>query len=449
MINLPPLHSTKRIEAKAIPAILKSWQIGAIFESRAHTSSNATGELLLQIGQHLIDAKTKTPISAGENLTLQVNSLGERPLLKILNSPVKTDAITLLLRQAIPDNDSIQKLFNQLSLIKTLAPDLSLNKSTAPINLPNSNYTEIKTFIKHISTLIELPLQSDNISSKSIRHFLQQSGFNFENQLANQKIPSKNLKLELFQLKESVKQLLNHADYSGLDNKQASIKNLINDNQLSTLASFILYKIPPADKSLITSLINTPTSFNIDDINESQRFLFQSIKNMSSVKNNQLKQWIQFLPALAELKQLVDQSINTITNHQLVSVQAESDSAFMVLFNLLVAKTPDWIDVFNIQLSKEENNDDEDKHWKVTIQLEMPKLGKIEAKLILVKEKMHAAVTSQSNITHQLVQEHIGILKSALAIAGFDVETISCKQETIKPLGNLPKGHSPLLDDKA
>ena len=101
------------------------------------------------------------------------------------------------------------------------------------------------------------------------------------------------------------------------------------------------------------------------------------------------------------------------------------------------------------QLSKEENSDDENNHWKVTIQLEIPKLGKVEAKLILVKEKLHAAVTSESILTHQLIQEHIGILTSALTTAGFNVETISCKQETIKPLGQLPKGHSPLLDDKA
>ena len=115
MFNLPPLHSTKRIDAKVIPAVLKSWQIGQILESRAKTSSNAEGELKLQIGQHLLDAKTKTPIMAGDELSLQVSKLGDTPLLKILNSPVKTDLVTLYLRQAVPKNDSIQKLRQKLS----------------------------------------------------------------------------------------------------------------------------------------------------------------------------------------------------------------------------------------------------------------------------------------------------------------------------------------------
>ncbi len=449
MFNLPPLHSTKRIDTQIIPTVLKSWQIGQILESRAKTSSNAEGELQVQIGQHLFDAKTKTPILAGEELTLQVSKLGELPLLKILNSPIATDAITLYLRQAVPHNNSIQKLLNLMYLVQPLIPDSEAVTSTSAPDETIYKNSELAALNKQILSLLQIPLKANNISAKSIQNFLQQSGIDFENQLLTQAIPVKNLKLELIQLKQSVNQLFNSTDYSNIIKDPQSLKTVISGNQLSTLASYLLYGISPADKSTIITYLANPSVFDASALSETQAFIFQAINKLTANQIHQLKQWIQFIPALAEMRQLIDQSINTINNHQLQALQADADSAFMVLFNLLVAKNPDWIDLFNIRISKEEKENTDEEHWRVTIQLEMPDMGLIEAKLILIENKLHAGVSSQLAITHQLIQEHLGVLKSALTQAGFNVATISCKQETIKPFNSKQQGHGPLLDDKA
>lgn len=448
MFNLPPLRSIERIDVKIIPTVLKSWQIGQILESRAKTSSNAAGELQIQVGQNLLNATTKNPIQAGEELTLQVTKLGDTPLLKILNSPIKTDPITIHLRQAVPQNNSIQKLLNLANHVTQLIPDIEPPISTNT-PLKASKNLELINFSKQLNALIQIPLKSNEVSAKNIQTFVKQSGLDFENQLiAKETIPTKNLKLDLIQLKQPVNQLLNSTNYTAIAKDPQLVKALISNNQLPTLASYLLYGVPPADKSIIISFLTNPIAFNDNTLSEMQTSIFQAIHKLTPSQNLQLKQWIQFLPVLAEMRQLIEQSINTINNHQLQALQADADSAFMVLFNLLVAKNPEWVDLFNIKISKEEK-EGEDDHWQVTIQLEMPDLGLIQAKLVLIKKQLHAGVTSQLEITHQLIQEHLGILKSALIQSGFDVATISCKQETIKPFTSNQLRHGPLLDDKA
>jgi Flagellar hook-length control protein FliK len=354
------------------------------------------------------------------------------------------------LRQAVPQNNSIQKLLNLVSHVTQLIPDIETTDSTKIPGEIADKSLELKTLSKQLNALIQIPLKANELSAKNIQNFLQQSGINFENQLMTQGVvPTKDLKFDLIQLNQSVSQLLNSSNYTDIAKDPQSIKTLVSGNQLSTLASYLLYGIPPADKSIIINFLTNPAAFNDGTIKEAQTFLFQAIHKLTPSQNHQLRQWIQFLPALAEIRQLIEQSINTINNHQLQALQADADSAFMVLFNLLVAKNPEWIDLFNIKISKEEEKEGEDDHWQVTIQLDMPDLGLVEAKLVLINKQLHAGVTSQLAVTHQLIQEHLSILESALIQSGFDVATISCKQETIKPFTSNQLRHGPLLDDKA
>lgn len=450
MFNLPPLHSTKRIDTKIIPTITITWQIGQILESRAKTSSNASGELQVQIGHNLLNATSKSPIQAGEELTLQVIKLGETPSLKILNSPTKIDPITILLRQAVPQNNSIQKLLNLVIQVTPLIPETEIISPTkTSIETPNLD-NELKIFSKQLSTLVQIPLKANDISPKNIQNFLNQSGIEFENKLLKQsEPPSKDLKFNLIQLKQSVEVILNKSNHIVINQDPQLVKTIASSNQLSILASYLLYGIPPADKSQIISHLTTPINASDNLLNDAQTLIFKAIQKLSPSQHQQLKQWIQFLPALTEMRQLIEQSISTINNHQLQALQADADSAFTVLFNLLVAKNPEWVDLFNIRIKKEEDEKSDDEHWRVTIQLEMPDLGLIEAKLILVNKELHAGVTSQSDITHQLIQEHLEVLESALIHSGFNVATISCKQEAIKPFTSGQLRHGPLLDDKA
>lgn len=440
MINLPPLHSSRRIEAKAIPAVLKSWQIGQILESRAKTSSNAQGELQIQVGQHVFDAKTKTPIVAGENLSLQVSRLGDEPLLKILGTAVKTDPVTLFLRQAIPQPTSIKTLFNLLN-----------NIDPALLPVATKEYPEVSTLTKQLEQLLQLPIKRDIISANEIQQFLQKSGFNLENQILNQQVPSNNLKLELIQIKQTIDQLTTsiNKSLSGIEKiTPEAITTLISTNKPAAIASLLLVQLPTADKNAIINYLSNPQTESMV-LPRQLLEVIQSIQKMPAQQIKQLQQWIQFIPTLSEIRLRIEQSLNTITNHQLQAVQADADSAFMVIFNLLVAKNPDWIDLFNIRITKEETNDDNKPHWQVIIQMQLPDLGPVEAKLILVNNELHTAVTSELDSTHQLIQQHINILETALSNAGFNVATMTCKQQAIKPIdSNLPT-HRPLLDDKA
>ena len=442
MFNLPPLHSVKRLEAKAIPVVLKSWQIGQIMESRAKTSSNAEGELLLQVGEHLLNAKTKTPIHAGDNLTLQIARLGAEPLLKILNAPVKTDPVTLFLRQAVPQPISIKTVFDQFIQINTQIQLL-------PTDTKTPEHSVLNKLSRQIEHILQIPVKQTNITSSEVRQFLQQSGFNLENQILKQQIPPVNMKLELIQIKQTIDQLI------PVDSKPVAklspelITTLLSTNKPAELASLLLASLPVEEKSLIIRYFSNPLSFDSSALPEKLAFIISAIKNAAVTQTTQLKQWLQILPLLSDIRHLIDQSLSTLVNNQLQAIQAEADSAFTIFFNLLVAKNEDWIDLFNIKISKEESEDDINKHWRVTIQFDLPDLGLIETKLILSDKDLHTGITSESEVTLKLIQEHLPLLESALTRAGFNVATLSCKQEKILPINSHAHAHQPLLDDQA
>ena len=442
MFNLPPLHSTKRLEAKAIPVVLKSWQIGQILESRAKTSSNSEGELLIQVGKHLLNAKSKTPILAGENLTLQIAKLGTEPLLKILNTPVETDPITLFLRQAVPQPASIKAVFEQfIQLHNQIQMQITGSQS--------EDSPALNKLSRQIEHIIQLPIKQTNITSNEIRQFLQQSGFSLENQILNRQIPSANIKLELIQIKQTIDQLIPAESKTVAKLSPEIITTLISTNKPAELANLLLSSLPVEEKSLIIKYFANPLSFETNTLPEKLAFIFQAIKNAPTAQANQIKQWMLILPLLTDLRHLIDQSISTMVNNQLQAIQAEADSAFMIFFNLLVAKNTDWLDLFNIKISKEESEDDINKHWRVIIQFNLPDLGLIETKLILSNKDLHTGITSESKQTLNIIRENLGLLESALTHAGFNVATLSCKQEKIRPISSNNHVHQPLLDDKA
>jgi len=448
MINIPPLHASKRIDVKLIPEILKTWQLGQILESRARTSSNAQGELQVQIGQHLFDAKSKSPIVAGEELKLQVTRLGAEPLLKILGSSVEADPVTLFLRQAVPQPASLKTLFN---LVNQIAPVIAQLEST---ELP-----EVKTLSRQIESLLQTPVKADTPLAGEIKQFLQRSGFNFENQLLNNQPAENNIKLNLIKIRQFIEPLITTTQASNLTSNNSgesniktdlasTISTLVSNNKMISVAGLFLTHLSSSEKNTLINALLQPQG---DWQSLPPRLLefITPLQKINPKQLQQLQQWLQVLPALTELRQLIDQSLSTITNNQLQALQADADSAFMIIFNLLVAKTPDWIDLFNIKLSRETDDKDEAEHWRIVIQMELPGLGKIEAKLSLIHAELHTGLIAESKVTQQLISDNLQLLEQGLINAGFTVATLSCHQQTIKPLETQHIAHGPLLDDKA
>ncbi len=448
MINIPPLHASKRIDVKLIPEVLKTWQLGQILESRARTSSNAQGELQVQIGQHLFDAKSKSPIAAGEDLKLQVARLGAEPLLKILGSPVNVDPVTLFLRQAVPQPASLKTLFN---LVNQFAPVIAQLEST---ELP-----EIKNLTRQLETLLQTPVKTDVPLAGEIKQFLQRSGFNLENQLLQNQLPENNIKLNLIKIRQFLEPLITASQAINITSSkstEASVKadlastisTLVSNNKMASIAGLFLTQLSSSEKNTLINALLHPQG-DWQSLPPRLLDLITPLQKISPKQLQQLQQWLQILPALTELRQLIDQSLSTIANNQLQALQAEADSAFMIIFNLLMAKTPDWIDLFNIKLSRESDEKEEGEHWRIVIQMDLPGMGKIEAKLSLVHTELHTGLIAESKTTQQLISDNIQLLQQALTDAGFTVATLSCHQQAIKPLETQHIAHGPLLDDKA
>lgn len=437
MINIPPLHSSRRIATELIPDVVKTWKVGQIVIGRAQTSRNAEGELQLLVGKHIIDARSKASIQAGDVLRLQVAQQGAETLLKIIKPATETDLIQQYLRQAVPQTEKIQQLFHQLKQFNQL--------------LPQSN--EFNTIKSHLAELLQTGLPIKSINPDSIKQFLPQTGLFSENQLL-QAVPPKplDLKLQLLRLYDNIEQLIKTIQVSDTPKLTSALfSSWALNAPLSLLALSLSNQLSQSDLSTLLNWLGKPVSdTQRTSLPTSLNSLLPFLNQLSPASRQQLGQWIQLLPLLIEVRHNIDASIHTLLNAQLQYVNADSDSAFLLLFNLPIFRQPELIDLFQIKIETEEHNDEETgKHWSVTIQFELPELGAVQAKLILADKRLHTSFSTANQASYELIQHNLPILQSALTQAGFIIGTLTCKHEAVAPIQQLQHIHGPLLDDQA
>jgi hypothetical protein len=106
--GIPPSIST----ATRSPAL--QWQVGQLLQATV-TESNA-GKVLLSIGNRPVTTETSLPLEKGQQLTVQVRSLGELPVLKIA-SPLREAPIAEAIRLLLPRQGQMTPLLANLGLL--------------------------------------------------------------------------------------------------------------------------------------------------------------------------------------------------------------------------------------------------------------------------------------------------------------------------------------------
>ncbi len=112
-----PTSRLPGLSAARTPAAIQQWQTGQLLQ--ATVSENNVGKVLLAIGNRQASARTSLPLEKGQQLTLQVRSLGEQPVLKII-SALRESPLANMVRLLLPRQGPSTPLLASMSQLARL-----------------------------------------------------------------------------------------------------------------------------------------------------------------------------------------------------------------------------------------------------------------------------------------------------------------------------------------
>jgi len=451
MINIPPIKQSTAVKVELLPELTRTWKVGQILSATTQRGGDALSKVLIQVGQHTLEAKTPVALQTGQEIKLLVKSLNEfpqsnpiikLPLLSILApspTPLNNQVVALKLRQFI----AIQQSFSQLqqSTRQALTNKLVIEKFPAPLkNLlteiqqttsvtPNNiNASEIKQKIFNSGVFLEsklLSFKAENISFDKIGQEINTSlNRDFKFQLLSIKseldknLPTKNASntqalsnQQIQQIETFIKQASSGLNPSQLNVLPEKLVTLLSSNSLLQLAELISGQKP-------SSPINREMQLLMN-------LLTQTIQKNPQIKISQFQEQIQFRLLLLDLNQQVEQSISKITSLQLQPMIREGDNLILLLFNLVFKDMHEQFDI-NIKLQQEENNKFEDEeNWSVTLTFNFKTLGRVQSKINLNGDNISNTFYTELASTAEKIQQLLPLLNTGLTKAGLNIINLS------------------------
>ncbi|MBU2478956.1 MAG: hypothetical protein KKA36_07670, partial [Gammaproteobacteria bacterium] len=165
---LPPVATTP---VSRSDTTLATWRVGQVLAATVVSSPQA-GQTDLRIGNLLVKAQTGTlNLTAGQTLRLEVASLKEFPVLKLLSLMQQQSPVAQALRNVLPQQQPLTPLFSALTrVVNTPAPATTLNPA-------------ITRLVRELFT--RLPDTTSVSRPNSLQQALRDSGMFLESKLAH------------------------------------------------------------------------------------------------------------------------------------------------------------------------------------------------------------------------------------------------------------------------
>lgn len=156
---------------------------------------------------------------------------------------------------------------------------------------------------------------------------------------------------------------------------------------------------------------------------------------------------------LRQLRQQVEGALARVQLGQLASLPAEDDGRRAWLLELPLRQPDGQVDVLALRFEEEaaRGHADESPRWQVSLALDLPGLGPVQAHIALRGGSVSARFQAESAATVRLFEHHLSELQQRLRAAGLAVGSLAAAQATGETpatgTGNgLPRG---LLDEEA
>jgi len=462
MINIPPIKSTSAPPSELISDVSKTWKVGQVLHATSPRGGEAMSKVLVQLGEHTLQAKTPVKLEAGQDIRLLVKSVGDPasgklPLLSILpmqSSGISTIAQTasLKLRQFI----AVQQAFSQtLSTANTL-----LQNRQGSSALPRPLLTQLN----QLQTALQITPQQNNPAH--LKQLVENSGIFLEAKLKNnlqnsatlEKLLSNDFKQTLLTTKQALIQSQIPTPPAQFENARLSteIKQQIQQmilgsiSKLSSLADKLMTILPrPVLQQVVTLLSSSmPLPAGPSDAKTVAELISQTLHHKTGADKN-TQELINILSSklqLLDLAQQVDRSISQLSSFQLQPLSREADSLTLLLFNLILKDQDEATDL-HVRIEQEtRENEKENESWTVSIHFHFKTLGKMQADLHLLDKQVSAIFSCEADSTSNKVRSLLPQLEHNLRAAGFRVAGTLVKTQRVEDSTIIPM-QTHLLDE--
>lgn len=422
MVNLPPTGPVQPATAvtSTPPAdTLSTWRVGQVLAATV-IANPQPGQSELRIGNLLVRAQTGTlELSPGQNLRLEVASLKEQPVLKLL-SLLQQNPVLLAVRDTLPRQQPLAPLFSALARLATGSTQ-SQNAAPALARLAQEFLTR-------------LPDSQSVATAGGLRQALRDSGLFLETKLAQAATHPPNARGEAFQranLDRDVKANL-------LRLVSVLKENVANSAPAVSRAGASPANAPavPAGTALTAQLTaalaaaapRAPFTGAPLDIGAPLQRGQPPLPPLTLARV--LKgQELSMTPR--ELQLHAEGALARVQLNQLSSLPLERQPGMEWLIELPVRREQET-DIWNLRISRDPERDGERGPaenaggWSVMLAFDLPGIGPLQTRVNLRGEQISAQFFSQTPGILALVREHLPMLQARLRQAGLQIDELSC-----------------------
>lgn len=434
-IHTPPTGPS--LPATASPAIARSeplatWRVGQVLAATVVSSPQA-GVADLRIGRLLVKAQTgDMNLSAGQNLRLEVASLKQMPVLKLLGV-MQQSPVQQALRDVLPLQQPLPLLLSALSRLSHPTA-MQLTTPIAPPIAPG-----IVQLARAL--LAQLPDPARVSTAEGLRQAIRDSGLFLESKLAQTTAQvanarpdevARDFKANLLRLVQVIR-----------DNAASSAPAAARATPLPNTPATATAAPPPA--ALVAARL--PAGAGTDPAAPLQR----GLPPPAQIALEQIAKGQELNLTRGDLQRFAEGALARVQLNQLSSLPQERALLPEWLFELPLRRDNET-DVWGLRLSQDpeqrrDNQPDSAPSWSMMLAFNLPGLGPLQTRVSLRGDRVTAQFYSQTQGILPLLAEHLPRLQARLQQAGLNVEELTCHH------GEIPKGRpaatTRILDERA
>jgi hypothetical protein len=459
---------------------------------------NAAGKILLTIGNRQLSAESSLPFEPGRVLTLQVRSVGEQPVLKVV-AALQESATAMAVRMLLPRYGPTTPLLASLSQLTTtpkvpLPPVVSEIASALVRSLPDpaalATPEGVRTAIRNSGSFLEhhlaqatgtgasVPVSFDNDFKANLLRLLQlvrswpggqQSATAATTQQSEPRAPAPGQTTPAMPppSPEPTGNRPATAVPSGATAATPAASTAtaqpLSAAQPQTLARAISSagtQLPPGVAATLSTPAPAATSGGgafppnapiARTVNPMPPF-----SGVVPVPQAPAQATIDLLNRLGHLRldllQQTEAALARIHLNQLASLPREADHRLVEWLFDIPVRRGDTIDLWSARIYRDADEQSQTREqpaaqWRVQLAFDLPGLGPIQAQINLQGERISTHFWTTEAHTLPLLRQHLHELRRGMLAAGLEVGDIDCQQGAIPGAATGPR--NPLINETA
>jgi hypothetical protein len=423
----PPLAAATRGSAA-------QWQVGQLL--LATVTERRAGNVLLAIGNRQISAETSLPLQKGQQLGLQVLSLGERPVLRLTASAGES-----------PINSAIRRLLPKQGPLPPLLATMGQLVRNPGAPIPPLINELIRSIVK------QMPDSKTAASARGLKKAVTVSGIFLERQLVQEPNRSAGPASIALDFKANLLRLVRllHQWPRGTSRSTANLPHSTSAASATGTAPASAEQIRRTAQAGVggKSAAGAASSLSAGALAPPLR---GSIPVAQPAIQSKLEPLNRVADFRADLLQQAEAALARIQLHQLAALPREGERGLLEWLLELPIRRGDDIDLWSIRISDEHRQQPQESrqqtgNWSVQLAFDLPGLGPIQAQVQLAGEQVSTRFWAEHQDTLPLLRQHLHELRQALNEAGLDVGDLECQpgpRAVAKPTGNRA-----LINEKA